>query len=135
MQEVQKLADSCMLYQKYCAINLSVDAADMESAWNKALVDTDLAKAADIFGRVVSDVLRRRELRNQSVATKVGHVLTKLYPMMRVVLGVFQAATDVYLPVCLMGLTVFEGGSVSSSESDRQWTCDVVTGSLIKRQP
>lgn len=113
MQEVRKLADSCMLYQKCRAVNLSVDTADMKSASNQALVGMDLAKSADIFGMVVSDVLRRRELRNAntpSVAAKVGHVLTKLYPMMRVVLGVFQAATDVYLTRGLTELTVFEGG-------------------------
>jgi len=94
------LAYSCNLYQNSHATTLSVDTTDVKLASNEALLGKDLAKSADIFGMAVSDVLRRRELRNahpQSVAEKVGHALTKLYPMMRVVLGVFQAATDVYL--------------------------------------
>jgi hypothetical protein len=101
LKEVSRFEELYDLYlQKHPAVS-SIDMAAVKQAFKEASLNDDNSQSADTFGILLSDVLRRRELSEgvgASNAVKVGKVLTKMYPLIKISLGIAQTAADV-IPV------------------------------------
>ena len=98
LKEVYRFEDLYSLYSESDSEFSSVDTATAKSAIIEASLNGDITQSANTFGIMLSDVLRARELKRglkTSAAAKVGHVLTKIYPLIKVALGILQGGADV----------------------------------------
>src|SRR6266496_5979784 len=97
------ISTSCMFATTRRAGTLHIDVAELQSARKKAVSTADITKSSELFGGIITEILTKKisdlGSDNNSAAGKVGQIFRKLYPLMKLALGLVQGASEVP-PLC-----------------------------------